>query len=163
MWTVYRLPTVWVQVAPDTRSHPRVDRDPNRKVSQVSNADLIEGPSSFLESTFKALLVPPCLFTSLICVFHIGIYHNRSWSIYHDGYWNNISLYAHHEISRCHFSTDLFQHPSRYFAIYHDLSRKANGKMVTFNMIYHDTLRYIAICINTSERGNLGDDPVITI
>ncbi len=37
--------------------------------------------------------------------------------------------------------------------IYHDISCKANVKMVTFIMIYHDTSQYITICNNTSERG----------
>ena len=36
---------------------------------------------------------------------------------------------------------------------FHDLSCKANVKMVTFIMIYHDTSQYITICNNTSERG----------
>ena len=39
--------------------------------------------------------------------------------------------------------------------MYHDLSCKANVKMVTFIMIYHDTSQYITICNNTSERGIL--------
>ncbi len=39
--------------------------------------------------------------------------------------------------------------------IYLDLSCKANGKKVTFIMIYHDTSQYITICNNTSERGRV--------
>ena len=38
--------------------------------------------------------------------------------------------------------------------MYHDLSRKANDKKVTFIIIYHDTSQYIVICNNTSEGGN---------
>ncbi len=51
---LFKEPTVWVRVAPDTSLQPQVDQP------GAANPDLVGGPGCFLGPAFKALLAPPC-------------------------------------------------------------------------------------------------------